>query len=225
MPKKNTAEKQVLTDPQRFNLTSFAELLPRRDPIICEDPGSFEGFREGMLYSLGPATPYECVIAENLIQIEWELVQHRRMREACILQLLKPAIAKAVFEQQKNLALDAAWAAHVEAGGTEDDWQAESDFDEAEAEELGADLVERSTASDPTERAEAYDEIAELGLNPVELMSEAYRGTLGKDYGSDKSAEYHETKVRELERRQREVKRDYDQLQQSRPDEGALIEG
>lgn len=225
MPKKNATEKQVLPDPQRFNLTSFAEFLPRRDPIVGEDPGSFEGFREGMLYSLNPATPYECVIAENLIQIEWELVQHRRMREACLLHLLKPAIANAVFEQQRELALDEACAAHVESGGTENDWQAECDFDEDEAEELGSSLAERSTARDLTERAKAYDEVSELGLNPVELMSEAYRGTLGNDYSSNKAPENHDAKVRELERRRLEVKRDYDQLQQSRPHEGTLIEG
>lgn len=71
MPKTTKSETQNLPDPLRFNLASFAELLPARDPVIGEAPGSFGGFRQGMLQSLGPATPYECVIAENLVQIEW----------------------------------------------------------------------------------------------------------------------------------------------------------
>ena len=34
--------------PDRFGLVSFSELLPPRDPIIGEDPGSFDGFHEGI---------------------------------------------------------------------------------------------------------------------------------------------------------------------------------
>lgn len=36
-------------DPSRFDMTSFAGLLPSRAPIIGEDPGSFEGFHAGMM--------------------------------------------------------------------------------------------------------------------------------------------------------------------------------
>ena len=76
MPKNLT-----LPDPTRFGLERFADLLPARDHITGEDPGSFDGFHEGLMQSLAPLTPYEGVIAENLIAIEWELVQHRRMRD------------------------------------------------------------------------------------------------------------------------------------------------
>lgn len=57
MAKKSDSVAQNLPDPLRFNLTHFAELLPRRDPMVGEDPGSFEGFRVGLLQSLKPATP------------------------------------------------------------------------------------------------------------------------------------------------------------------------
>jgi len=40
-------------------------------------------FHAGLTQSLAPATPYEAVLAESLISIEWELLQHRRMHEAC----------------------------------------------------------------------------------------------------------------------------------------------
>jgi hypothetical protein len=81
---KKTALMTDLTppDPARFNLTSFADLLPSRAPIIGEDSGSFEVFHTGMMQSLLPMTPYEGVIAENIVAIECELVQHRRMRDA-----------------------------------------------------------------------------------------------------------------------------------------------
>ena len=71
-------------DPARFGLASFAEILPRRLRIVGEDHDSFETFRAGLMRSLAPMTHYECVIAENLVRIEWDLVQHYRMNEAAL---------------------------------------------------------------------------------------------------------------------------------------------
>jgi len=96
-----------------------------RDPIPGEDPGSFEGFRAAMMASLIPGTPYECVIAENLIAIEWELVQHRRMRDSGLRVLIRKAIRQAIVRQkdaEHQSALEASWERHVEAGGSEANW-------------------------------------------------------------------------------------------------------
>lgn len=227
MTKTPNSQSQTLPDPRRFNLASFADLLPRREPIIGEDPGSFDSFRIGLVQSLNPATPYECVIAENLVQIEWELLQHRAMREACLLRLIRPAIAKAVRGQKRHehsLAMDEAWDDYIEKGGAEDDWEEPYEFDEEAADEAASGLVDRATSSDPQVQAAAYAEISSLGLSPLELLSEAHRGTLNEGYRADDSAEYHDTKIRELERRRREVKRDYDQLRQSRPSTEITIE-
>lgn len=49
-------------------------------------------------------------------------------------------------------------------------------------------------------------------------MSEAYRTQNG-------SVTHHNIKIQELERRRREVKRDYDLLQKNRPAGAILIEG
>ena len=103
-----------VTSPTAFGLDSFADLLPTRDPIPGEDPGSFSTFHAAMMASLGPATPYECVIAENLIAIEWELAQHRRMRDAGLRDIIRQAICKAVVRQkdaEHDAALDAAYLA------------------------------------------------------------------------------------------------------------------
>ena len=165
MPKKTKSDTQTLPDPLRFKLASFAELLPPRDPVVGEAPGTFEGFRAGMIQSLGPATPYECVIAENLVHIEWELLQPRAMREACVLRLIKPAIAKAVRAQKRaeyEQALDQAWEAHVDQGGGEDYWETPFEFDDETAEEAADDLVARATSRDPQVQAAAYTEISEL---------------------------------------------------------------
>jgi len=208
-------------DPGRFGLESFAQVLPERDPITGEDPGSFDGFHEGMMRSLAPLTPYECVIAENLVAIEWELLQHRRMRDACLRQTIRGAIRDAVVAQRKAAhedALDEAWDRFIEEGGDEDDWEEPVTFDGEAAERAGDDLATRAISHDRDVQATAYAEIAELGQDSVEVMSAAYR-----DFPSP--AKRHDAQIQDLERRRRDVKRDYDALQAARPLDGAVIEG
>lgn len=205
----------------RFGLDTFAELLPERDFIVGEDPGSFPGFREGMMRSLIPFTPYECVIAENLIAIEWELLQHRCMREASLRNQILSVVYDAAKRSQRirhEAAVDAAFEKFIEAGGDEDDWEDPFEFDAAAAEAFAEELAEQAISPDPELQAKARDRILELGLDPVRLMSDAYRD--GQLPASD-----HDRKIQELERRRREVKRDYDALQKTRPVEGEIIEG
>lgn len=125
------ASRSAVPDPGAFGLTSFADLLPARDPIIGEIPGAFQRFRAAMMVELAPATPYECVIAENLDALEWEMLQHRRMRRACISEVTRHFVRKAVVEQREaeyKAEMEAAYKAHIEAGGSEDDWKAPSAF-------------------------------------------------------------------------------------------------
>lgn len=211
-----------LPDAARFGLASFADILPARDPILGEDPGSFEGFHEGMMRALAPATPYECVIAENLIAIEWEHLQQRRMRDAGLRQVMRKAIREAVVDEREYLheeALDEAWVRHQEAGGTEEDWKEPlpSSFDREAAEIAGDDLADRAVSRDRDVQAAAYKEIEALGMEPVEVMAEAYR-----DW--DRAIGAHDGRVRALEGRRREVKRDLDALQKARPVEAQVID-
>jgi hypothetical protein len=216
MVRQRSRNKEALPDPQRFNLESFAAVLPQRETIIGEDPVSWEAFHSGMRQSLKPRTPYEAVIAENLIAIEWELLQHRRMREAALRKAIRRAIRTA--------------AANANS-----------------APEFATDLADRAVSTDEAVRDYAYQQISGFGMEPVELMGEAYRGALVRrrpdpppgaaadildypvpfhsdDPQTDNSAEHHDDKIHQLERRRREVMRDYDLLRRSRPDEGAIIE-
>lgn len=184
-----------------FGLESFADLLPARNPIIGEDAGSFDRFHGAMVASLGPTTPYECVIAENLIAIEWELTQHRRMRDASLRQIIQSAIFDAFVSFRQD----------------EHKRQSEGEFDQKAAEEEAMGLVERALSSDAKVQAEAYGTVYALGMDPVEVMGEAYST-------HQRSVTYHDNKLRELEVRRREVRRDYDALQRSRPVEARVIE-
>jgi hypothetical protein len=207
-------------DPARFDLASFADLLPSRAPIIGEDPGSFDGFQKGMMQSLLPMTPYEGVIAENLIAIEWELLQHRRMRDAGLRKVVRNHVSKAVVKREEaahDAKLDEAWDAHEAQGGTEDDWENPFAFDQEAAQDAGKALAQNAVSRDPDTFHAACAEIERMGLDVVELMSEAYRS-------QGTSVTRHEDKLPDLERRRREVMRDYDTLQKARPIEGEVIE-
>jgi hypothetical protein len=207
--------------PDRFGLVSFSELLPPRDPIIGEDPGSFDGFHDGMMASLAPITPYEAVIAENLVAIEWELLQHRRMRDAGLRRSIHKAIVGAVVARERAKyedALDVAWEKHEARGGGEHNWVDPFEFDEDAAEQIGDELAARATSTDPKKQAGAQAEIVDMGMSPIDLMSEAYTGF-------NRASEKHDDKVQELERRRRDVRRDYDALQRARPIEGEVIDG
>ncbi len=46
------AKKLRTTKPEAFGIGSFADILPARDPIIGEDPGSFDGFQKAMIATL-----------------------------------------------------------------------------------------------------------------------------------------------------------------------------
>ena len=208
-------------DPARFDLTSFADLLPARPSIIGEDPGSFAGFHTGMMQSLLPMTPYEGVIAENLIAIEWELLQHRRMRDAGLRRMLSSRVSNAVVQREEaahDAEIDEAWGAHKAEGGTEDDWEEPFSFDRKAAWAAGQTLAQNAVSRDPDTFQAACAEIAGMGLDIVDLMSVAYLSN--KD-----SVTKHETKLPDLERRRRDVMRDYDALQRARPIEAEVIAG
>ena len=211
-------KKLMPPDPARFGLARFADILPAREHIIGEDPGSFEGFREGMIPSLVPLTPYEGVIAENLIAIEWELIRHRRMRDVGLRKIIRDTICKAVVARERAASVNEDWAAHEEAGGTDDDWAGSVSFDKYSAEASGHALAAQAVSRDPAEFSAACEEIEAMGLDVVDLMGVAYRTSSGE-------VRYHDGRGQELERRRREVKRDFDALQQTRPVEALVIEG
>jgi hypothetical protein len=140
------------------------------------------------------------------------MLQHRRMRRACISEVTRQSVRKAVFDQREaahKAEVAEANAAHVEAGGTDADWRPHDDFNADAARIVGQSLAGRATAPDRKLQAKAYKAIKALGLNPVELMSQAYASVTVRKV-------WHEHQLQDLEGRRREVKHDFDALQAAR---------
>lgn len=217
-------EDMKLTDPRRYGLSSFAELLAPRDPLIGEDPGTYEAVHAGLMASLTPMTAYECVIAENLVAIEWEILQHRKLREDLLRQKVHSSVVDAVVDakrQEHDHALDDTWEVHLKNGGTEDDWEAPTEFDHASAHEFAENLTDRAMEPDMTIRTKAWEELRALGINFTDIMSKAY---FPGQYAAQRPVSLHESAVMGLEKRRREVMRDYDQLQRLRLIEAEVID-
>ena len=207
-------------DPQRLDLAAFARLLGERKPIAGEDPGSFDTFHAGLMRCLAPETPYEAVIAENLVAIEWELVQARRMRDAgarwLIAQRIRDVVMHAARERHETVRRDH-MRRQAQGGLRADEWEEPDPFDREAAEFAAADLAERAMSSKPKVQAAAYEELRDLAREPLDLMCHGFDD-------SDFGVTVHEDKIRQLERRRREVKRDYDDLVRTRPIDGVVTE-
>jgi hypothetical protein len=213
-------------DPRRFGLESFSDILPSRDPIVGEEPGSFADFSEAMTQSLSPATPYESVIAARLIQLEWELIQQQRMLDASLRADIAQEIQKASFTVHKHayqINMEALYAAHLDAGGDGETWDPPYFFSRADAEADAEDLAMRAISHDRKIQALAYKEISDLGLAPISLLSSAHANRLS----FDSPTKIHRAAIERLERRAREVRRDFDLLRKARPiiEDAEVLEG
>lgn len=191
---------------------SFQALLEARQPILGEEEGGYEALRDAVLASLTPFTPYERLMAENLIAIEWEVLQKRSVLAAQIRKAMHAKIVKAVVDlkkQEHEASLDKKWDEHLENGGTKKTWDPD-DFPSKKAEEFAIDIANDATARDPETVAATRRELEDMGIDPILLMSDAYleRGHRTLQIEED---------IKNLERRRRDIKKDYDTLQTSRP--------
>lgn len=204
-------------EPAEFGLKRFSDLLSSRSALPAEELGNFEALRSGIISSLAPLTPYECVIAESLVTIEWELLQRRRMREVSMKKQIRENFmaaaitkAEATHDAAVDEERDRHWQAFVEDGGSEDEWQDPHPFDNEREWERISVIFDATTCTDPARREDALKAVEDMGLSLEEVIAHAYADAEG-------DAPRHDAKVQELERRRREVLRDYEAIQRARP--------
>ncbi len=71
-------------------------LIPPLRLLPDEDENSFEALREALLRDLSPSAPYEHVLAEDLVTIEWEAVRYRKRRDDLLVASARDLAATAV---------------------------------------------------------------------------------------------------------------------------------
>jgi hypothetical protein len=208
----------TLPSPERFGLTAFLDLLPRREPLPAQNSRNLEEFRFQLLRSLAPGTAYECLMADSLVALEWELLQHRRMRDRCISNEIRERIAEAYVtwrSERHEDDLDAEYDAWIRAGKTHESY-VNRPFDRKAMRLEGEALALRAVDPDPEIVMEAENEIAALGMDLLSILAEVMAG-------SHTTATYHNLKIPVLEKRRREVMKDFEDLQSLRPIEAMKV--
>lgn len=74
----------------------LVDLVPPRKMLPGEDKGAYDALRDALLSDLAPATPYQRVLAENLVSLEWEAVRYRNLRDDLLIQRARDAAANVI---------------------------------------------------------------------------------------------------------------------------------
>ena len=194
---------------------NFAELVAKRPVIFGEDPGAYQTFHAHLIKTLKPQDPYECVLADELVNLCWTINQTRHQITSLLRSNLTDRIynaARQQFEEQFELELQQEQEAHIKAGGqfftfkptkkrTPDEWDARAE-----------DLAERATSINTDVAIKADAELRTMGVDPSMIMHDAFF-----EPGKTHRFERLEERQRALERRRRELQRDYERLQDRRP--------
>ncbi|MCU4653741.1 hypothetical protein N8I71_12930 [Roseibacterium sp. SDUM158016] len=152
------------------------------DVLPGEDLVAREQLKEAYLEELNPVTAYEWSLADQLANYEWEIMRHRRMRDATVLLKYQRLATNVIMEGDPN----------------HDAWVSEID---EETRLFALDL----TSKDPQTRQEAEAAfLQETQWHPHQLLALAS--------GSSEEAKHHDTKIADLERRRRALRKDYDEL-------------
>ena len=145
--------------PKTSAKAAHAEVLQHFLPtqlLPDEDPETHAALRDAILLDLTPGTPYERILAEQLVTLEWEALRHRRMRDSLLLAEYRDQ-SVGVFQEGK-------------VGGIGSHRRNER------ANEMAFDLV--STNKD--RRAEAMQALEDAQITPSEIVAKAY-SALEKD--------------------------------------------
>lgn len=129
----------------------LSDLIQTTQLFPDENRTTYEALREMLFSDLTPGTPYEHVIAQNLVDLEWEAMRHRRFRDQLILSEYKNVAAELVDKSASPLG--------ISLGPSQADRE----------------LALNSVSSDPEVRAAAEQHLADRNISPSEILAKAYQ--------------------------------------------------
>ena len=185
-------------------------LLPERPAIIGEFSPAYEAFKTATLSDLEPATSYEYVLALQLVDLNWAILQRKASAdielsvgtEKEIRAELRDKLNREGEREYRRLLKD------FEAeGGDEDDFEDPIDWDAISnrIENLATDLK----SVDPLIRGKATAEAISIGVDPRLILS--------KQYFENFNYWRHSDTLPNLEKRARQLSAEYREVQKARP--------
>ena len=185
-------------------------LLPERPAIIGEFSPAYEAFKTATLSDLEPATSYEFVLALQLVDLNWAILQRKASAD---IELSVGTEEKIWSEMRDKLN----WKGRreyqrlledfEEAGGDEDDFEDPIDWD-AIVNRVD-NLVNDLKSADPLIRGKATAEAISIGVDPRLILSQLYFDNFNYRRHSDT--------LPNLEKRARQLSAEYREVQKARP--------
>ena len=185
-------------------------LLPERPAIIGEFSPAYEAFKTATLTDLEPTNNYELVLALQLVDLNWAILQRKASAD---IELSVGTEEKIWSEMREKLN----WKGRREyrrlleefedAGGDEDDFEDPIDWDAIvnRVDNLVIDLK----SADPLIRGKATAEAISIGVDPRLILSQQYFDNFNYRRHSDT--------LPNLEKRARQLSAEYREVQKARP--------
>ena len=185
-------------------------LLPERPTIIGEFSPAYEAFKTATLSDLEPTNNYEFVLALQLVDLNWSILQRKASAdiemsvgtEKEIRFQMRDKLNREGEREYQRLLKD-----FEAAGGDEDDFEDPIDWDAISnrIENLATDLK----SVDPLIRGKATAEAISIGVDPRLILS--------KQYFDNVNYRRHSDTLPNLEKRARQLSAEYREVQKARP--------
>lgn len=133
--------------------TAHAELLQHFLPtqlLPDEDPETYGALRDALFLNLMPGTPYERILAEQLVTLEWEALRHRRLRDSLLMAEYRDQ-SMGVFQEGEV--------------GQVDDFYLDQNT---------KDMAFNLVSTDKDRRAKAMQALEAAQITPSEILAKAY---------------------------------------------------
>ena len=197
----------ILTE---LDSVSINDLLPERPAIIGEFSPAYEAFRVATLSDLAPVTQYEFLQAQQLVDLNWSILQLKSSSDVELSTSMERNMGRLIDNKLEGNAESESRRQlnqYLEAGGDEDEFEDNVDWDGMDAQRDG--IVEGLQSTDPDRRGQAFVEANALGVDPRLVLSAQLL----------KNANYrrHIDKLPDLEKRARLLPAEYREIQKARP--------
>ena len=197
---------------------SINDLLPERPAIIGEFSPAYEAFRVATLLDLAPVTQYEFLQAQQLVDLNWSILQLKASSDVELSTSMERNMGRLIDNKLEGNAESESRRQlnqYLEAGGDEDEFEDNVDWDGMDAQRDG--IVEGLQSTDPDRRGQAFVEANALGVDPRLVLSAQLL----------KNANYrrHIDKLPDLEKRVRLLSAEYREIQKARPIEVVSVSG
>ena len=185
-------------------------LLPERPAIIGEFSPAYEAFKTATLTDLEPATSYEYVLALQLVDLNWAILQRKASADI----ELSVGTEKEIRFQVRDALYREGESEYTrllrefkDAGGEEDDFEDPIDWDAIvkRVDNLVIDLK----SADPLIRGKATAEAISISVDPRLILSQQYFDNFNYRRHSDT--------LPNLEKRARQLSAEYREVQKARP--------